>query len=620
MDKQHYLAEGYRQLNNPLHYVKLSRPLYPQTATKFKEIITNLFTEHLLTDREFKFLLPPSDPRPRRFYMLPKTHKPKESWSFPNKMPPGRPIVSDCNSASKNISGLIDFYLKDLANRHPSYIKNTYDFVDKISKLNIPKQSLLITLDVESMYTNINHDKGILAVKEAFGRSNLLYDSIIDLLELALRNNDFIFNNEWFLQVTGTAMGADYAPHYADIYMAKFEKEALEKCPLKPHTYLRFLDDIFIIWPHSIEAFHEFLSILNNHEPPIKFKYTINTDTVDYLDTTIFKNENNNGKLLTRVYFKPTDTHQLLHKESFHPKHTFKGILKSQIIRFHRICSKQKDFETACSILFQAVRKRNYSKRWLRNIKAETLRQLIMKARRLNLCNPTTSKCGARPCGIERCKTCEILPECQTFICNGTENTYAITGQLNCESSNIIYVLHCLVCNKQYVGETGTMLRERVNHHRSAIRNNHTDSALSIHLDMHVEQSKIPSFERTLENCFDVIPIEQLPDLSNKTESKNYRLERETYWIDTLGTIEPQGLNKKRFGDTIKKSPNDPIVPFVVPFSKTADMASRIIKKHFSLLVEEDYTEGFDSSFPYRIISAYCKHKNISGNLVRSKT
>ena len=29
--------------------------------------------------------------------------------------------------------------------------------------------------------------------------------------------------------------------------MAKFEKDALEKCPLKPHTYLRFLDDVFII-------------------------------------------------------------------------------------------------------------------------------------------------------------------------------------------------------------------------------------------------------------------------------------------------------------------------------------------------------------------------------------
>ena len=84
-------------------------------------------------------------------------------------------------------------------------------------------------------------------------------------------------------------MGVDYAPHYADIYMAKFEKDALEKCPLKPHTYLRFLDDVFIIWTHGRKSFDTFLGILNNHEPPIKFKSMINENYVDYLDTTIFK-------------------------------------------------------------------------------------------------------------------------------------------------------------------------------------------------------------------------------------------------------------------------------------------------------------------------------------------
>ena len=42
-------------------------------------------------------------------------------------------------------------------------------------------------------------------------------------------------------------MGRDWAPHYADIYMAKFEK-ALYKAALKPHTYYRYLDDIFIVW------------------------------------------------------------------------------------------------------------------------------------------------------------------------------------------------------------------------------------------------------------------------------------------------------------------------------------------------------------------------------------
>ena len=106
------------------------------------------------------------------------------------------------------------------------------------------------------MYTNISHEKGILAVKEAF---NDLYfsDAILELLELSLKNNDFVFNNEWFVQTSGTAMGVDYAPHYADIYMAKFEKEALQKCPLKPHTYLRFLDDVFIILvtQHSIFSY-----------------------------------------------------------------------------------------------------------------------------------------------------------------------------------------------------------------------------------------------------------------------------------------------------------------------------------------------------------------------------
>ena len=51
--------------------------------------------------------------------------------------------------------------------KHPSYIKNTDDFVDKIAKLVIPDGCLLITLDVEKMHTNIDHAKGHHAVSEA---------------------------------------------------------------------------------------------------------------------------------------------------------------------------------------------------------------------------------------------------------------------------------------------------------------------------------------------------------------------------------------------------------------------------------------------------------------------
>ena len=52
-------------------------------------------------------------------------------------------------------------------------------------------------------------------------------------------------------------MGTKWSPHYADIYMAYFEEKALEKGQHKPFIYLRYLDDIFIIWHHGRTVFSE---------------------------------------------------------------------------------------------------------------------------------------------------------------------------------------------------------------------------------------------------------------------------------------------------------------------------------------------------------------------------
>jgi len=103
---------------------------------------------------------------------------------------------------------------------------------------------------------------------------------------------------------------------------------------------------------------------------------------------------------------------------------------------------------------------------------------------------------------------------------------------------------------------------------------------------MHLEKSEIKYDEYNIES-FDLTPIEQVPKSDTIIESKKLRLERETFWIDTLDTMEPQGLNKKRLNDIVKNSQNGEIAPFVVPFSKTANIASRIIKKHFKLLKDQ---------------------------------
>lgn len=58
-----------------------------------------------------------------------------------------------------------------------------------------------------------------------------------------------------------------------------------------------------------------------------------------------------------------------LHKSSFHPKHTFQGRVKSQLIWFHRICSFSGDMEEATQVLYRTLGSRGYTGQFLREIK-----------------------------------------------------------------------------------------------------------------------------------------------------------------------------------------------------------------------------------------------------------
>lgn len=381
MDRQQYALEAHRQLNDTKYYKIIDNSMQDQTQKHIHNIVQKLYHDKFISAKQRDFLFGSDPPRNRQFYLLPKIHKDPLTWTVPYVVPPGRPIVSDCNSVTYNISLYIDSFLGPLSCRHPSYLKDTYHFIDTIRLMNLPTNALLFTIDIDSLYTNIDTDMGLRAVQHVFDKypdNNRPDSELLQLLEICLKNNDFEFNNKQYLQVSGTAMGHRYAPSYANIYMSEWEREALEKCPLKPIFYLRFLDDIIGAWEHGRESFHDFIDILNNHHSSIKVKYTIDSNEINFLDTTVFFEHVNktSKKLLTRVYFKPTDTHALLHKTSYHPKHTFKGIVKSQIIRFYRISSRETDLNHAISILFHSLRRRGYSRRFLRYVKKNTLTSL----------------------------------------------------------------------------------------------------------------------------------------------------------------------------------------------------------------------------------------------------
>ena len=155
----------------------------------------------------------------------------------------------------------------------------------------------MVTIDVKSLYTNIPHNEEIKACLAAFislERTNPQQPpaEILTNLEIVLKNNTFEFNNKCYKQLYGTAMGTKLAPAYANTFMKYIEDKFLSQQHLVPLYYRRFIDDIFLIWPHPINEFHKFIDKMNKTHPTIKFTHELSQETMTFLDTDVHLDDN----------------------------------------------------------------------------------------------------------------------------------------------------------------------------------------------------------------------------------------------------------------------------------------------------------------------------------------
>ena len=186
--------------------------------------------------------------------------------------------------------------------------------INILNKFNTFPDMVLCTLDITSLYTNIPHNEGTQTIKEflAIHRdTNALPHNnyIIELLEVVLTNNCFDFNGKHYHQKFGTAMGTKLASSYASLFMTKFELIHIYTYHLQPTLWERFIDDIFMIWPHGMDSLLEFIQHLNTVHPTIKFTSIITPSEIAFLDLIIFSIDD---KLYTRLYTKITDRHVYL--------------------------------------------------------------------------------------------------------------------------------------------------------------------------------------------------------------------------------------------------------------------------------------------------------------------
>ncbi|XP_073530808.1 uncharacterized protein [Phyllobates terribilis] len=151
-----YTAEVHRQLNNTRFYLRLPSDPTQVFSAKLERLLLKAFSMGTINkqEREFMIVRKPSIPT---FYILPKVHKNLEC-------PPGRPIVSGIGSICEKACIYIDFFLQPLVTSLPSYLRDSSHLIRTLTSLCLPDHFLLITVDVESLYSNIAHKDGIAAV------------------------------------------------------------------------------------------------------------------------------------------------------------------------------------------------------------------------------------------------------------------------------------------------------------------------------------------------------------------------------------------------------------------------------------------------------------------------
>ena len=519
------------------------------------------------------------------FRILPKLHK-KDKFGI-------RPLVNCSNSTTCILSKFLDFFLKPIASNHFTFLKDSQQLLQIYNNYHSSnKTNYIYSADFESLYTNIPLDEAISIISDFISKHNYREFTSFGfhkILQLVLKNNYFYYKNKdnikFYLQITGVPMGTACSPSVANLYLAYFEIKYLHN--IISCLYHRYIDDTFFIDNKQLNS-EDFKKVYPN--------LTLNIEqakTVNFLDLSISLNECNNIEF--DLYVKFSDIHNYLLYNSNHPSFIFKNIPKSLLTRIRRNCTKLSSFSYHSSCLLNNLLSRgypykqlttlirifssidrdkliNYKKEkpnktlnsiymvtyfdknltdfstFLKNIwdkiipQNSSLKPLLFKtfykiqpnngSFLVNNIKLPYSSFKYNICNNIECKICH-LSNTDYNLFNNFNLPITIPSNTNCESKNCIYIITCIKCNKQYIGETGRSIKTRLKEHLYLITKNSNNSVNNNHKSKYLYNHFSNNHNILTDFKFQIF-------ISN---IKHYRNRLESDLIQLFDTIYPNGLN-----------------------------------------------------------------------------
>ncbi|CAJ0929305.1 unnamed protein product [Ranitomeya imitator] len=144
----------------------------------------------------------------------------------------------------------------------------------------------------------------------------------------------------------------------------------------------------------------------------------------------------------------------------------------------------------------------------------------------------STPRNGTFPC--LSCHQCSNITKGDSFTHPRSGKKFPIKGHFTCNSSFVIYLIKC-PCGLGYVGETTQHIRDRISQHKSTIRCGKTLLPVPAHFAQNNHTVAQLRYQ----------VLEHIP-LARRGGDRIKKLkERESFWIHTLQTLTPLGLNRE---------------------------------------------------------------------------
>lgn len=345
--------------------------------------------------------------------------------------------------------------------------------IEKIKNINVNPRYTLASLDITNLYTNVpvNETLDILQnnLRTHSSLSEDKQEELLILLKLVLKQNYFCFNNEYYIQHEGLAMGSPLSGILAEIFLNDFENKHIwadkNKHKDKIVFFYRYVDDVILLFHGNQRQIALFNNYTNNVHPKLKFTTELEANNeLNFLDITIKKD---NGKFSFKIYRKPTTTDTTIHATSHHPLSHKMAAYNSFVNRMLKVPLSPEAYHEEKNILKHIAISNGYSPAIIDNLIKKQLNNMSKtnNVNRINSEYVPVEYGSVFPLSLKH----EIKKHGKVLAFRTSNKLGKILNTNNnikeLQKKTGIYQVSCNDCDKIYIGQTGRSFEKRFKEH-----------------------------------------------------------------------------------------------------------------------------------------------------------